>query len=55
MMLEIGVPSLICVPCVELRRAIGLLGLLRQGTKATHSSQNRGHDGSPSLLPCHAG
>jgi hypothetical protein len=54
-MLGIGVPYLICVPRMELCRAIGLLGLLHRGTKATHSSQNRGPDGSPSLLPHHAG
>jgi hypothetical protein len=40
---------------VELRRVIVLLGLLCQGTKVTHSSQNHGCDGSPSLLPRHAG
>jgi hypothetical protein len=38
---------------VELRRAVGLLGLLHRGTRATHSSRNRGLDDLPSLLPRH--
>jgi hypothetical protein len=38
---------------MELPRAIGLLGLLHRGTKAMHSSRNRGRDSSPSLLPRH--
>jgi hypothetical protein len=33
--------------------AIGLLGLLHRGTRATHSSRNRGCDNSPSFLPHH--
>jgi hypothetical protein len=36
---------------MELCRVAGLLGLLHQGTRATHSSRN---GGSPSLLPPHA-
>jgi hypothetical protein len=39
---------------VELCHVVGLLGLLCQGTKVTHSSRNHGRDGSPSLLPHHA-
>jgi hypothetical protein len=38
-----------------LRRAIGLLSLLHRRTKATHPFLSHGHDGSPSLLPLHAG
>jgi hypothetical protein len=53
-MLAMGVPQLIYVPCVELRCAIGLLGLPHQRTKAIHSFRRHGHDGSPSLLPHHA-
>jgi hypothetical protein len=54
-MLGIGIPELTCILHVELHHAIQLLGLLYQGTKATHSSRNRECDGSPSLLPRHAG
>jgi hypothetical protein len=42
-------------PSRRVHRAVGLLGLHRRGTKVTHSSQNRGRDGSPSLLPRHTG
>jgi hypothetical protein len=52
--LATGEEYLIFVPCVELHRVVHLLGLLHRGTKATRSSQNHGHDGSPSLLPHHA-
>jgi hypothetical protein len=44
-MLEIGVPSLISIPRVELRRAASWLGLLHEGTMATHSSRSHGCDG----------
>jgi hypothetical protein len=40
---------------VELHRAIGLFGSLHHGTKAMHSCQNHGCDGSPSMLPRHTG
>jgi hypothetical protein len=36
-------------PRAELCHVIGLMGLLCRRTKATHSFENRGHDGSPSL------
>jgi hypothetical protein len=53
-MLGIIVPYLICVPCTELCHAVGLLESLRRRTRVTRSSQNRGCDDSPSLLPHHA-
>jgi hypothetical protein len=40
---------------VELRNAAGWLGLLHQGTIATHYSQRRGRHGSPFLPLCHTG
>jgi hypothetical protein len=43
------------IPRVELCCVIGLLGLLRQRTKATHSYQRHGCASYPSSLPCHAG
>jgi hypothetical protein len=36
-MLGIGVPWLIYVPCVELHRTVGLLGLLRRRSRVAHS------------------
>jgi hypothetical protein len=35
-MLGMGVPQLIYFPHIELRRVIGLLGLLRQKSRAMH-------------------
>jgi hypothetical protein len=39
---------------MELRHAVGLLGLLCRRTRAMYSSRDRGRGGSPSLLPRHA-
>jgi hypothetical protein len=46
---------LIYVPRVELRHVVGLLGLLRQRSRVAHSLRCRGHDGSHSWFPHHAG
>jgi hypothetical protein len=54
-MLGMRVPYLFYVPRVVMHHAVGLLGLLHQQTKSTHSFQSCEHHGSPCLLPHHAG
>jgi hypothetical protein len=43
------------VPRIGLRYIVGLLGLLHQRPRVTHSLRCRGHDGSHSWLLCHGG